>query len=101
MGNTKSSVTAESIANQFLDVMTSATATSANTYQIANVVVFDGTCHFTGTILQGAAIKVNATILQTVSSSDDVVNDMQQTIEQISMAEAPNLNLNPGSVESY
>jgi len=100
MGNTKSSVTAESIANQFLDVMASATATSSNTFQVANVARFDGSCHFTGTIYQGIAIKVNATILQTVSSSDDVVNDMQQTIEQISKAEAPNLNLNPGSVES-
>jgi hypothetical protein len=100
MGTTSSKVSAKSITNQLMSVVSSAVATAGNSNVGGNVLILDGACNLENTtITQKNTVKVTADIIQSVVNSVTTKNNLEQKVKQISAAEAPNLNL-AGSTKS-
>ncbi len=100
MGGTHSYSSAEQISTSLLDVMSTAVAKQNSGVSAANSIVFDNCDIGTAIIDQRLMIKVDTSVLQDVSSSQSVENDLDAQIKNIVEAEAPNLNLNPGSADA-
>ena len=100
MGGTHSYSSAEQISTSLLDVMSTAVATQNSGVSAGNSISFDNCDVGTAIIDQRTMIKVDTSVLQDVSSSQSVENDLDAQIENIVEAEAPNLNLNPGTQDA-
>ena len=96
MGGTHSYSSAEQISNSLLNVMSSATASQNLGSSAANSIVIDGCDIGTAIIDQRLMLKFDTKVLQTVTGSQDVENDLDAQITNIVEAEAPNLNFNLG-----
>ena len=83
MGQTSAKAKVESITNSLLDVMASATAKQGQKISGANVINIQGCNIETLDIRQNMYIEVDTTVLQTISSSVEVSNDLEQEIENI------------------
>ena len=97
MGQTSAKSKVESIARSLLDVMASATAEQGQDISGANLITIDGCDIENLDIEQNNYTEVTTTVLQNVSSSIEVSNDLEEQIESIVEAEAPNLNLTAGT----
>ena len=100
MGGTHSYSSAEQISTSLLDVMSTAVAKQNSGISAANSINFDNCDIGTAIIDQRLMIQVDTTVLQEVSSSQSVENDLDAQIKNIVEAEAPNLNLNPGTQDA-
>lgn len=98
MGGANSKTEVDSITNQLLSVISTTTAKSAASYSGANVMDFSGSCQVKGTVIkQSNYLHVTTDVLQNVTSSSNVTQELQQKIKQISEAEAVNLSLSGGA----
>ncbi len=101
MGGTHSTVSAESITESLLSVMVTIATDAAGTASSVNDIRLSGHCQVDHTTLdQTNYIRLDAEIVQTISSEASADQDLDEKITEISEATAPNLNLNPGSEDS-
>lgn len=99
MGGATSKTSADIITSQLMSVVSEL---SANAYQItqnANTVNLSGNCVIKpgAEINQLINVSIKSDILQSILNSTDTENKLNNTVKQISEAEAPNLSLAKGA----
>ncbi len=100
MGQTSAKAKVETITSSLLDVMASATAKQGSRISGANIINIQGCDIETLDIRQKMYIEVDTTVLQDVSSNVEISNELEQEVENIVEAEAPNLNFNLGGTKA-
>jgi len=101
MGNTKSKVSADSITESLLSIMVSIATEAAGATSSENKINLSDDCKVDNTTIdQSNYVRLDVSIIQTISSEATASNELDAKVESEATATAPNLNLNPGSSEA-